>query len=214
MELYRCPNCNHWRCRECDDQKGYQLRCCQCDEVAKAVQWYYGEAKGRPHDLARSPRLGTGRLSDLSRPIVESLMQFLNRYGIALNAFSRHTRISAWAIRQARANKRALSPRKELLINRTMQRIQAGRLWLRRKSRQRWELEWIVPSWNISLDYIEPPPAYKPRCPTGALYCAGGLLPGSCPRRWKECVMNGKDWEAIEKIHQAYGEEKKILGRF
>jgi len=24
--------------------------------------------------------------------------------------------------------------------------------------------------------------------------------------------MNGKDWEAIEKIHQAYGEEKKILG--
>jgi len=23
--------------------------------------------------------------------------------------------------------------------------------------------------------------------------------------------MNGKDWEAIEKIHQAYGEEKKIL---
>jgi len=28
----------------------------------------------------------------------------------------------------------------------------------------------------------------------------------------EECVMNGKDWEAIEKIHQAYGEEKKILG--
>jgi len=23
--------------------------------------------------------------------------------------------------------------------------------------------------------------------------------------------MNGADWEAIEKIHQAYGEEKKIL---
>jgi len=26
--------------------------------------------------------------------------------------------------------------------------------------------------------------------------------------------MNGKDWEAIEKIHQAYGEEKKILAGF
>jgi len=26
--------------------------------------------------------------------------------------------------------------------------------------------------------------------------------------------MNGKDWEAIEKNHQAYGEEKKILALF
>ena len=214
MELYRCPNCQHWRCRECDDQKAYQLRCCQCEEAALAVKWYMGAAKGRPHDLEHSPRLGTGRPPCASKPIIESLIQFLTRYGIPLNAFSRHTTISAWAIRQARAGVRTLSVTQENLTKATIQRIQAGRLWLRRKSRQRWELEWVVPSWEISLDYIEPPPAYKPRCPTGALYCAGGLLPGSCPRRWKECVMNSADWEAIEKIHQAYAEEKKILGRF
>ena len=52
-----------------------------------------GEAKGRPHDVDLSPRLGTGRLS---------LVQFLERYGIPLNAFSRHTTISAWAIRRGK----------------------------------------------------------------------------------------------------------------
>src|SRR5262252_1061474 len=158
--------------------------------------------KGGPvKDWTTSPRLFTGRPPGASKPIAESLTQFLERYGIPLNAFSRYTRISAWAIRQARANKRPLSPRQEHLINRTMKRIQAGRLWLRRKSRQRWELEWVVPSWNISFDYIEPPPAYKPHCPMRLTHCQGGLLPGTCPRRWNECAMNGKDWEAIEKIH-------------
>ena len=39
--------------------------------------------------------------------------------------------------------------------------------------------------------------------------CLGELLPGSCPRRWNECVMNGKDWAAVEKIHEAYAEEKR-----
>jgi hypothetical protein len=207
-QLFRCPNCQHWRCRECEDNSRLWLRCCQCGETARAVQWYWGQAKGRPHDLEHLPRLGTGRPLGSSKPIVESLMQFLEGYGIPLNTFGRHTTISPWAIRQARAGKRALSPRQEQLINRTLQRIQVGRLWLRRKSRQRWELEWVVPSWKISLDYIEPPPAYKPHCPMSALYCHGGVLPGSCPRLWNECVFNGKDWEAIEKIHQAYAQPK------
>src|SRR5215468_7121936 len=113
--------------------------------------------KGGPvKDWTTSPRLFTGRPPSASRPIAQNLMQFLERYGIPLNAFSRLTTISAWAIRLAKASKRALSPRQELLINLTIQRIQAGRLWLRRKSRQRWELEWVMPSWNISPDYIEP----------------------------------------------------------
>jgi len=25
-------------------------------------------------------------------------------------------------------------------------------------------------------------------------------LPRSCPKRWNECILNGKDWEAIERI--------------
>ena len=214
MQLFRCPNCQHWQCRECEDNSRLWLRCCQCGEVAKAAQWYHGEAKGRPHDLEHSPRLGTGKPPGASKAVVENLIQSLKRYSIPLNAFKRYARISPWAIRQAGASKRALSPRQELLINLTMQRIQAGKLWLRRKSRQRWELEWVMPSWNISPDYIEPRIAYKPHCPMRLTHCHGGLLPGTCPRRWNECAMNGKDWEAIEKIHQAYGEKKKILGGF
>src|SRR5215467_13281699 len=214
MQLLRCPNCQHWRCRNCEDNSRSRLRCCLCGDTALAVEWYQGEAMGRPHDLEHSPRLGTGRPPSASRPIVLTLMQFLDRYGIPLNAFSRHTTISAWAIRQARAGVRSLSVTQENLIKATIQRIQAGRLWLRRKSRQRWELEWVMPSWNISPDYIEPRIAYKPRCPMRLTHCQGGLLPGTCPRRWNECVMNRKDWEAIEKIHQAYGEKKKILAGF
>ena len=194
MELYRCPNCNHWRCRECEDNSRLWLRCCQCGEVAKAAQWYHGEAKGRPHDLEHSPRLGTGKPPGASKAVVENLIQSLKRYSIPLNAFKRYARISPWAIRQAGASKRALSPRQELLINLTMQRIQAGKLWLRRKSRQRWELEWI-----------DPP--YKPYCAMKLSHCHGGLLPRSCPREWKECVFSGQDWEGIEKTHQAYADK-------
>jgi len=201
MQLFRCPNCQHWKCRDCDDQKAYQLRCCHCGEVALAVQWYRGEAKGRPHDLEHSPRLGTGRPLGASKAVVEDLMQFLQRYAIPLNAFQRHTTISAWAIRQTRDAVRSLSVTQENLTKATMERINDGRLWLRRVTRQRWELEWI-----------DPP--YKPRCAMKLSHCAGGLLPTSCPRHWNECLMNGKDWEAIEKVHQAYGEEKKILAGF
>ena len=201
MQLLRCPNCQHWRCHECADNSAFWRRCCKCGGKARAVQWYRGEAKGRPHDLEHSPRLGTGRPPSASRPIVLSLMQFLNRYGIPLNAFKRHTTISAWAIRQARAGIRTLSVTRENLIKATMKRFEDGRLWLRRVTRQRWDLVWI-----------DPP--YKQRCAMKLNHCAGGRLPGSCPRRWNECAMNGKDWEAIEKIHQAYGEEKKILAGF
>src|SRR5215471_10985367 len=149
MQLLRCPNCQHWRCRECADNSAFWRTCCKCGGKARAVQWYRGEAKGRPHDLEHSPRLGTGRPPSASRPIAQSLIQFLTRYGIPLNAFSRHTTISAWAIRQARAGVRTLSVTQENLTKATIQRIQAGRLWLRRKSRQRWELEWVAPWWNI-----------------------------------------------------------------
>src|SRR5215468_10078910 len=124
MELYRCPNCNHWRCRDCDDQKAYQLRCCQCGEAAKAVQWYYGEAKGRPHDLEHSPRLGTGRPPGASRPVVESLMLFCKRYNIALRAVGRHTTIPPRLTRQARAGVRNLSVTQENLIKATMKRFE------------------------------------------------------------------------------------------
>ena len=160
-------------------------------ERSRLKPWRGGPVK----DWTTSPRLFTGRPKGASKPIAESLIQFLDRYRIPLNAFSRHTTISAWAIRQARASKRALSPRQELLINLTIQRIQAGKIWLRRKSRQRWELERVVPSWKINPNYIEPPPPYKPSCPMHSWNCQGGLLPGSCPRHWKECIFSGKDWE-------------------
>jgi hypothetical protein len=193
MQLFRCPNCQHWRCRDCDDQKGYRLRCCHCGEAALAVKWYMGEAKGRPHDLEYSPRLGTGRPAGASKAVAESLIQFLARYEISLNTFSRHTTISAWSIRQAKAGVRNLSVTQENLIKATMERI-GGRLWLRRVTRQRWELEWVNPP-------------YKPRCAMNLSHCRGGLLPRSCPREWKECVFSGQDWEGIEKIHQAYADK-------
>jgi hypothetical protein len=139
---------------------------------------------------------------------VDSLIQFLERYEIPLNAFSRRTTISAWAIRQARAGVRSLSITQENAIKVTVERIKAGRLWLRRKNRQRWDLEWVVPSWKIRLgDGLEPPLRYEPRCPMNALYCGGGLLPGSCPKNWRECGFVSKDWEAVEKIHQSYAEQ-------
>jgi hypothetical protein len=210
MELLRCPHCNHWRCFECADNSGLWLTCCKCGGKALAVQWYRGQARGRPHDLEHSPRLGTGRPLGASKPIVKGLIQFLECYGIPLNAFSRHTTISAWAIRQARACKRALSPRQELLINLTMQRIQAGKIWLRRKTRQRWELEYVLPSWRLNPDYIEPPASYKRHCPMRLTHCQGGLLPGSCYRRWKECPMMQTDWEAVERIHEGQAKRTSV----
>src|SRR5215831_20440210 len=94
MVLLRCPHCNHWRCHECEDNARLRLRCCQCGEVSLAGQWYRGEAKGRPHDLEHSPRLGTGRPPGASKFIVENLNQFLERYDIPLNAFCRFTSLS------------------------------------------------------------------------------------------------------------------------
>ena len=155
--------------------------------------WTGGPVK----DWTTSARLFTGRPPSASKAIAESLMQFLGRYAIPLRAFSRHTWIAGEAIRQARVSKRSLSPRQETLIKATMERMQAGKIWLRRVTRQRWDLEWINPP-------------YKPSCAMKLSHCHGGLLPGSCPRRWKECILNGKDWETIEEIHKANAEEKRI----
>jgi hypothetical protein len=145
--------------------------------------------------FAKPPRLGTGRPPDASRAIAERLIRFCERYSIPLNAFSRHTRISPWAIRQARAGKRSLPHIQENLIDVTIQRLQTGKVWLRRVSSQRWELEWINSP-------------YEPQCPTGALYCTGGLLPGSCPKHWRECGFFRTDWEAVEKIHESDAGQK------
>ena len=76
---------------------------------------------------------------------------------------------------------------REKILARTIEDIKAGKVWLTRKTRQRWDLEWMNPP-------------YKPRCPMAALNCHGGLLPGSCYRKWNECILNGKDWETIDKI--------------
>jgi hypothetical protein len=128
-------------------------------------------------------------------PIAERLFQFCELHWIPLNAFARHTRISAWAIRQTRDGVRSMPVKSETLTRLTIERIEAGRLWLRRASRQRWELEWVNPP-------------YRPRCPTHSLNCQGGLLPGSCYRRWKECAMMGTDWETVGKIHESYADRK------
>jgi len=189
MQLLRCPHCNHWRCRECEDNARLRLRCCQCGEVSLAGHWYRGEAKSRPHDLEHSPRLGTGRPPGASKFIADNLNQFLECYDIPLNAFCRFTSLSPWAIRQARGAVRSLPVITETLINATINQIRDGKVWLRRVSRQRRELTWVYP-------------AYKASCPKVVLYCAGGLLPGSCPKRWKECQMIETDWEAVEKIHE------------
>jgi hypothetical protein len=69
-----------------------------------------------------------------------------------------------------------------------MERIKTGRIWLHRKTRQRWDLEWINPP-------------YKQRCAKNLSHCQGGLLPASCPRNWRECGLSGTDWGAVEKIH-------------
>ena len=162
--------------------------CCQCGEVSLAGQWYRGEAKGRPHDLEHSPRLGTGRPPGASKFIVDNLNQFLECYDIPLNAFCRFTSLSPWAIRQARGALRPLPVITETLINATIKQISDGRVWLRRVSRQRCELEWVYPP-------------YKPSCPIHSWNCQGGLLPGSCPQHWKECTFSGKDWEWVERVH-------------
>jgi hypothetical protein len=118
----------------------------------------------------------------------------LERYEIPLNAFSRRTTISAWAIRQGRAGVRSLSVTQENLIKVTTERIKAGRIWLRRKTRQRWDLEWINPP-------------YRQSCAKNLSHCQGGLLPSSCPRNWAACGLSNTDWEAVEKIHQTYAEQ-------
>src|SRR5262245_57726979 len=139
MELFRCPNCNHWRCFDCVDNPAVWLSCCKCGEKALAKDWFKAHRRGKPHDLDRPPRLGTGRPKDASKAVAESLMVFCKRYDIPLNAIGRHTNISPWAIRQARAGMRSLSRIKGALIEATMERIKSGNLWLRRVSRQRWD---------------------------------------------------------------------------
>jgi len=154
-------------------------------ERSRLKPWRSGPVR----DWTTSPRLFTGRPKDASKRIAERLMQFLDGYYIPLNAFSRHTRISAWAIRQARDGVRSLPTISETLIRVTIERIEAGRLWLRRVNPQRSDLDWINPP-------------YKRRCPKQSLNCPGGLLPGTCYRRWNECILSGKDWEAIERVHR------------
>jgi hypothetical protein len=198
MFLLRCPHCNHWRCFQCADNSGLWLTCCKCGGKALAVQWYRGQAKGRPHDLEHSPRLGTGRPGDASKKIVEEAESFCLQYHIGIRALCRHLAISAWAFRQARAAVRPLPVMVERLLAKAIEDIKGGKVWLRRVTRQRRELEWVYP-------------AYKASCPKGVLYCAGGLLPGSCPRRWKECAMSESNWDAAGKIHQTYANQKKIL---
>jgi hypothetical protein len=195
MQLFRCPACNHWRCLKCEGDSASRLRCCGCGHAALAVKWHKGRARGRPHDLAKPPRLGTGRPPDASKRTAENLLQFCERHSIPLNAFCRKIRLSAWEIRQARVGVRSLSVIREKLITVTIDRMKSGRLWLRRVNPQRRDIEWI-----------DPP--YKATCPTTALYCVGGLLPGSCPRRWKECTLSDNNWEAVERIHQPYAEQK------
>jgi hypothetical protein len=160
-------------------------------ERARLKPWTHGPVR----QGMTSPRLGTGRPPNASKAIADKLIQFLVRHTIPLNAFSRHTRISAWAIRQARDGKRNLPPIQEKLIDVTIERLRSGKLWLRRVNSQRWDLEWINPP-------------YKPSCPTGAVYCTGGLLPGSCPKRWRECALYASDWQAVAKIHKADVEQK------
>jgi len=153
-----------------------------------------------PRVFPKPPRLGTGRPPNASVTIAETLARFCDLYSISLNAFGRHTRISPWSIRQAKAGKRSLRRTSESLIKATMERLQSGKLWLRRISKQRCELEWINPP-------------YKPHCPTGALYCTGGLLPASCPKRWKECLMNCTDWEIVERSHSEWTQTQKESGQ-
>ena len=189
MDLLQCPNCQHWRCRECEDNARLRLRCCQCGEVSLAGQWYKGQAKGRPHDLEHSPRLGTDRPGDASKKIVEEAESFCLQYHIGIRALCRHLAISAWAFRQARDSVRPLPVMVEKFLAKAIDDIKGGKVWLRRVSQQRWDLE-----------YVYPP--YKPSCPTHSWNCQGGLLPGSCPRHWKECPMIETDWEVVGRIHE------------
>ena len=107
--------------------------------------------------------------------------------------------ISEWAFRQARDSVQPLPLMVEKLLAKTIERIKAGKVWLIRKTRQRWDLE-----------YVNPP--YKPRCPRAALNCPGGLLPGSCPRHWHgECVMSKTDWQSVEEVHKAYAAKEAEL---
>lgn len=146
--------------------------------------WTHGPVR----DYTTSPRLHTGRPRDASKAVALTQVQFLERYGIPLRAFTRHTEISGWAIRQGKAGVRSLSVTQDALIRVTMERILAGKVWLRRKGRQRWELEWVYPP-------------YKARRAMKLTHCKGGLLPQSCPRRWKESILSGQDWEAAEIFH-------------
>jgi len=157
-------------------------------------------AHGPERDRITSPRQFTGRPKGASRVVSDSLIRFLECYDIPLRAFTRHTRISGWAIRQAKDGLRNLPPRQELVIKLTIERIRTGKIWPRRVNPRRLDLEWINPP-------------YQPRCPTGALYCTGGLLPASCPRHWNECIMNSKNWESVEGIHTAWKQNQKESGQ-
>jgi len=148
--------------------------------------------KGGPvRDWMTSPRLGTARPKDASKRIVEEAVSFCQRYHIPIRALCRHMAISEWAFRQARDSVRPLPVTVENLLAKTIERLKTGKIWLTRKTPQR-----------LDLEYVNSP--YKPKCPKQSLNCQGGLLPGSCPRLWKECILSGNDWDVVEAIHKAY----------
>jgi len=154
-------------------------------ERSRLKPWRGGPVK----DWTTSPRLFTGRPGDASKKIVEEAESFCLQYHIGIRALCRHLVISAWAFRQARASVRPLPVMVEKLLTKTIEDIKGGKVWLRRVSRQRWDLE-----------YVYPP--YKPSCPVHSWNCQGGLLPGCCPRHWKECSMIQTGWEAVGRIHK------------
>ena len=154
-------------------------------ERSRLRPWRGGPVK----NWTTSPRLFMRRRGDASKRIVEDAESFCLQYHIGIRALCRHLAISAWAFRQARASVRPLPVMVEKLLAKAIEDIKGGKLWLRRATRQRWDLE-----------YVYPP--YKPSCPKHSWNCQGGLLPGSCYRRWKECPMIQTDWEAVERIHE------------
>jgi len=187
------------------------LTCCKCRRESPVKDWYQGRRKGgRPHDLDQSPRLGTGRPPDASKTVTEKALTFIRRYGVSKRAFCRAVGILLIRFDRAAVGLQHLPMISEKMIEKSLSELALGKRWLRRKltdpakgNRWRWDFERVD---------------YHRACPMGALYCAGSILPGDCPRRWWECPFGLKgerkvepeDWRRAEKAHGVAKDEVEI----
>lgn len=156
------------------------IKCCDCKKPFKQNAPVQRRCSDCRATFVENPWPGN------SQEIFEQFRQFCGKYKIT------RARIIAKANwkRVFRTGSNAVSAEKKgdlaNLLCRVMTRFREGRYIFRHG-----EIHFQSAPW-------------QPICPTGALYCRGAILPGDCPRHWKECIYSETDWKKVCEFRGSY----------